>query len=184
MVPYYASVFVIIRLLKGDPHTTVLPTPYRYYHQEGGALSDGSELPSQHIRSASPIQPAINSSLDRPNSPSRPNPSRAHPIIPSATPQPLPEPGRLARDRLYHTYNTQGQFQPSFPSFFSPHSHLPWSYHNVFSALSLAAAALRARSYFTLVSPVHIVPRNRSQNVKKGCEKLVLMPQLWWWMSW
>lgn len=50
-------------------------------------------------------------------------------------------------------------------------------------AIFVAAAAL-VRSYFVIASPVHIVPKALSQKVKKGCEKLDLMPQLWWWMSW
>lgn len=64
-----------------------------------------------------------------------------------------------------------------------PHPH----YHDsastgtcIFSASILNSAAFRLRSYRAVVSPLHIVPSKRSQNVKKGCEKFVLMPQLWW----
>lgn len=46
-------------------------------------------------------------------------------------------------------------------------------------------AAIRAFSYRALTSPpTHLVPRTRSQKVKKGWLKLVLMPQLWWCTSW
>ena len=76
----------------------------------------------------------------------------------------------------------------SFPLYYtSPPSY----YHDssgagtsTFSASNLNCAAFLDRSYRADVSPFHTVPSNRSQNVKNGCEKFVLIPQLWWWMSW
>ena len=52
------------------------------------------------------------------------------------------------------------------------------------AAAAPAAAAVLLLSYLPFTSPFHTVPNQRSHTVKKGCEKLVLIPQLWWWMSW
>ncbi len=47
-----------------------------------------------------------------------------------------------------------------------------------------SAAALLPLSYLALTSPFHTVPSHLSQTVKNGCEKFVLIPQLWWCISW
>lgn len=52
------------------------------------------------------------------------------------------------------------------------------SHNFTFSASSLNCAAFLSLSYLADVSPLHMVPSNESQNVKKGWEKLVLIPQL------
>lgn len=53
-----------------------------------------------------------------------------------------------------------------------------------FSAATASSAFFLERSYFKEVSPLNMVPNSLSQMVKKGWEKLDLIPQLWWWMSW
>ena len=48
------------------------------------------------------------------------------------------------------------------------------------SVSAFFCAAIFAFSYLALTSPpVHLVPKNRSQNVKNGWLKFVLIPQLW-----